>query len=70
MMERMMTWKKWLAITILGAFFVAGCAALKESKPILSIKEYEKLIVGRLDADYVGTDNCLQSLPRPRQEAQ
>ncbi|OGW42368.1 MAG: cytochrome C, partial [Nitrospirae bacterium GWD2_57_9] len=41
--------------------FAAGCAALKESRPILPIKEYEKLIVGRLDADYIGTDNCLKA---------
>jgi DmsE family decaheme c-type cytochrome len=60
-MERMLTWKKWILVAILGAFFAAGCAALKESRPILPIKEYEKLIVGRLDADYIGTDNCLRA---------
>ncbi len=60
-MERCTQWNKLLAIAILGAFFAAGCAALKESKPILPIKEYEKMIVGRLDADYIGTDNCLRA---------
>jgi DmsE family decaheme c-type cytochrome len=60
-MERYMKYKKWLVIAILGAFLAAGCAALKESRPILPIKEYEKLIVGRLDADYIGTDNCLRA---------
>ena len=39
--------------------FVGGCADLKESKPILPIREYEKMIVGDLYADYVGTENCL-----------
>jgi DmsE family decaheme c-type cytochrome len=60
-MERFFKWKKWLAIGILGTFFAAGCAALKESRPIYPIKEYEKMIVGRLDADYIGTDNCLKA---------
>lgn len=46
-----------LVITILLSF--SGCETLKRSKPILPIKEYEKLIVGRFDADYVGRDNCL-----------
>ena len=39
--------------------FISGCAELKESKPILPIREYEKMIVGNLYADYVGTQNCL-----------
>jgi DmsE family decaheme c-type cytochrome len=39
---------------------LAGCDALKVSKPILAQKEYEKLIVGRFDADYVGTTTCLR----------
>ena len=60
-MERLTKWKYWLAIGIIGAFFAAGCAALKESRPIYPIKEYEKMIAGRLDADYVGTDNCLRT---------
>jgi len=38
---------------------VAACAELKQSKSILPVREYEKMIVGRLDADYVGTDNCV-----------
>jgi DmsE family decaheme c-type cytochrome len=36
-----------------------GCTGLKESRAILPIREYEKMIVGNLYADYVGTDNCL-----------
>lgn len=38
---------------------LSGCEALKTSRPILPIKEYERMIVGRLDAEYVGTQNCL-----------
>jgi DmsE family decaheme c-type cytochrome len=41
--------------------FIIGCAELKESRPILPIREYEKMIVGDLYADYVGTENCLSA---------
>jgi len=60
-MDKESQWRKWLALSILGVFLVAGCAALKESRPIIPIKEYEKVIAGRLDADYVGTDACLKA---------
>lgn len=40
-------------------FFVSGCQDLKVARPILPQKEYEKMIVGNLSADYVGTQNCL-----------
>ena len=61
-MERTLKMRKWVVLGILGAFFVAaGCATLKETKPIQLNKEYEKMIAGRLDADYVGTDNCLKA---------
>jgi DmsE family decaheme c-type cytochrome len=36
-----------------------GCASLNLSKPIIPVSEYEKLIAGRLDADYVGDHTCL-----------
>jgi DmsE family decaheme c-type cytochrome len=60
-MDRLLKWKKWLVLGLFGVFLAAGCAALKESKPIYPIKEYEKLIAGRLDADYIGTDACLKA---------
>lgn len=40
---------------------LSGCETLKTSKPIIPIKEYERLIVGRLDAEYVGTQNCVSA---------
>ncbi|MGE5893796.1 MAG: cytochrome c3 family protein, partial [bacterium] len=40
---------------------LSGCETLKASKPIVPIKEYERMIVGRIDANYVGTKTCLQS---------
>lgn len=36
-----------------------GCQNLKGSKPLLPQREYERMIVGNLYADYVGTQNCL-----------
>lgn len=46
-----------IAIVIAG--FLTACAEIKQSRPLLPVREYEKLIVGRLDAQYVGTDNCV-----------
>ena len=40
---------------------LTACEALRSSKPILPMKEYERLLVGRLDADYVGTERCLSA---------
>lgn len=50
--------KACLLMLVTFAFF-SGCVHLKDSKPILPIREYERMIVGSLDADYVGTQNCL-----------
>jgi DmsE family decaheme c-type cytochrome len=50
--------KSFLALMVLLAF-IGGCTGLKESRPILPIRAYEKMIVGDLDADYIGTQNCL-----------
>ncbi|OGQ95388.1 MAG: cytochrome C [Deltaproteobacteria bacterium RIFOXYD12_FULL_57_12] len=52
----------WMFISLFFLLLIAmisGCSTLKDSRPILPIKEYEKMIVGRFDADYVGTANCL-----------
>jgi len=37
---------------------VWGCASLRESRGNWPVKEYEKIIAGRLDADYVGNAAC------------
>lgn len=51
---------KWTtALVLLSALALASCASLKQSKPILPVREYERMIVGRLDAEYVGTNNCV-----------
>lgn len=43
-----------------GTLLLAACAGLKQDKPLLPIASYERMIVGRFDADYVGTDNCVK----------
>ena len=60
-MDKNMQWRKWTGLAILALYVGVGCATLKESRPILPIKKYEKMIAGRLDADYIGTDNCLKA---------
>jgi hypothetical protein len=49
------------ALAVLALAVTYGCESLRASKPIVPIQEYEKLLVGRLDANYVGTDNCLKA---------
>ena len=49
-------------ITLFCFILVCSCTdltSLRADHPILPVREYEQLIVGRLDADYVGDNNCL-----------
>jgi len=50
---------RFLFVLLLGLIGVVGCQSLRSSEPIVPIAEYERMLVGRLDADYVGTKNCL-----------
>ena len=52
-------WPVFLLLLVLIG--VAGCQSIKSSEPIVPIAEYERMLVGRLDADYVGTKNCLSA---------
>lgn len=40
---------------------VVGCESLKKTTTLRPIKEYERMIAGRLDADYIGTETCLSA---------
>jgi len=53
--------RKVLYVLALSAIVLAGCETLKSSKPIVPVREYERMIVGRLDANYIGTQNCLSA---------
>jgi len=49
-----------ITVFLLSSLLLAGgCTGMKQSRPLLPVAEYEKMVVGRLDADYVGTDNCV-----------
>lgn len=48
-----------LFFTLLPLLVLTACDSLRESKPIMPVKEYERLMVGNFMADYVGNDNCL-----------
>jgi DmsE family decaheme c-type cytochrome len=50
-----------LSLVSMLLLLLYSCETLKTSKPIQPIKEYEKMLLGRFDADYVGTDNCLKT---------
>lgn len=51
----------YICLFICLIIILTGCENLRESKPIIPIKEYEKMIAGRLDANYVGTDKCVEA---------
>jgi DmsE family decaheme c-type cytochrome len=55
----MVSFKMIFTLLTLLIMILSACETLKESKPIYPIKEYERMLAGRLDADYVGTENCL-----------
>ncbi|HAM51129.1 MAG TPA: cytochrome C [Nitrospiraceae bacterium] len=50
-----------LFVVFVALMIVSSCETLKTAKPIIPVKEYEAMIVGRLDANYVGTRNCLSA---------
>lgn len=54
-----------LILSIIGTVaLIAACtdlAALRVSRPIAPIQDYETFLVGNLEADYVGDENCLKS---------
>jgi DmsE family decaheme c-type cytochrome len=43
----------------LALVILAGCATLRDSTSIFPNKELERMIAGRIDADYVGLTTCL-----------
>jgi DmsE family decaheme c-type cytochrome len=53
--------RKMLGYLVIIALLLPACETLKIAKPILPIKEYERMLVGSMEADYVGTDKCLSA---------
>lgn len=56
-----MIYRAVLLIFVSAVAFTLGCETLKASRPIGPVREYEKMIVGRFDANYIGTENCLKA---------
>jgi len=53
-----------LIAAILPCLIAAACTnldSLKTARPIAPIQSYETLLVGSLEADYIGDENCLKS---------
>lgn len=48
-----------IGLLILMGVFLWGCSSLRKSPPMIPNREYDKLLVGRVDANYVGTTTCL-----------
>lgn len=48
-----------ITVMLAAVSLLCACSAVKQAYPLLPVAEYEKMIVGRLDADYVGNDNCI-----------
>jgi len=53
--------KRVLLLCALFPVMFTACESLRSSKPIIPLREYERMIAGRLDANYVGTQNCLSA---------
>lgn len=53
---------KFSNIVLLALLVLTACndtSNLRRDHPIQPVREYERLIVGRLDADYIGNEQCL-----------
>lgn len=48
-----------LSLPLLALLFLGACIDLRSDYPVQPVAEYEKLIVGRFDADYIGNVQCL-----------
>lgn len=40
---------------------IVSCTSIKTSRPVVPMREYERVLVGSLFADYVGNEACLQA---------
>ncbi|MDF1562119.1 MAG: DmsE family decaheme c-type cytochrome [Deltaproteobacteria bacterium] len=49
----------WLLVPALA--ILAACGALKAREPLGTLQEYKEMLLGHPDAQYVGTDRCLEA---------
>jgi hypothetical protein len=53
---------KIISLPAIGFALLAACtdlSTLRSDRPITPVPEFEKMIVGRLDANYIGNETCL-----------
>jgi DmsE family decaheme c-type cytochrome len=43
-----------------GACLLQGCAYMKTSQPLVAPRDYERMLAGPIDADYIGNEKCLK----------
>ncbi len=48
-----------ILLGLAGGLALSSCSTLRTSSPIFPLREYERLLVGPLEADYVGNEACL-----------
>ncbi len=49
-------------LIVLASILIVACtdlATLRTSQPIAPVRDYETILVGNLEANYIGDDNCL-----------
>lgn len=49
---------------VIATGLLPACSNWRANYQLLPVREYERMIVGRLDANYVGTDNCVAKCHR------
>ncbi|TFH55460.1 MAG: cytochrome C, partial [Candidatus Zixiibacteriota bacterium] len=50
---------KWITLGLLSLAILSASCSPRADEPIMPVRDYERMIVGRLDADYVGNEACL-----------
>jgi DmsE family decaheme c-type cytochrome len=50
-----------LGVIMAIALLTYSCADMKSSRPIVPMREYERVLVGSLFSDYVGNETCLKA---------
>jgi DmsE family decaheme c-type cytochrome len=59
--ESLITFKKIFLLFVFMTITVSGCEKIRSVKQIMPIEEYDRMLLGRLDANYIGTKNCLSA---------
>jgi len=50
---------KWMTFILLALATLGSSCSPRTDQPIAPVRDYERMVVGRLDADYIGNEACL-----------